>query len=520
MPKNTPHLFYYNPLLIQQSSETLQVDLCIYGANAAGIIAALQASRMGLSAVLLEPGNNIGGMTSSGLSYTDTEEPDAIGGLSREFYRRCGNHYGVEEEWKFEPHVAEKVLLEMLEESGVPIYFRQYLQHVRMSDQRITDIRLEGGLAVHSRTFIDCSYEGDLMAKAGISYHVGRESNRTYGELYNGFQILNGHQFTLPVDPYLVEGDSSSGLLPGIEINETSKVGDGDNRIQAYNFRLCLTNNPDNQLPFEKPLGYDEREYELAVRYLRAGYDRPIVQTSAQIRNAKIDMNNIGAISSDFIGRNYAYPEADYALREKIFQEHVTYQKGLMWFWLNDPRVPKKNRAYIEEWGLPADEFIRTNGWPHQLYVREARRMVSDYVMTEHHCLGGAHVDDSIGMASYTMDSHNTSRIVRNGKVVNEGNVEIEARSFGISLRSIQPKRNECENLLVPVCLSSSHIAYGSIRMEPVFMILGQSAVINAALAMDSNRAVQDIPYAELREELQKQGQVLQLDHQAALQAV
>ncbi len=513
-------LFYYNPAVIKPTTTSLEVDVCIYGGNAGGVIAAVQASKMGLSAVVLEPGNAIGGMTASGLSCTDAGATAGIGGLSREFYQRCGSYYGAEIEWRFEPHIAEKVLWEMLGESGVPIHFYQFLNRVEMDGHRITAIELEGGLRVAAKAFIDCSYEGDLMAKAGVSYHVGRESNNVYGELYNGSQVMDRHQFYFPVDPYIVPGDPSSGLLPGIESGEAVD-GVGDHRIQAYNFRLCLSSDPDNQVDFEKPENYDESEYELSVRYTQAGYAHPICKTGGSIRGNKIDMNNFGAVSSDFIGRNYAYPEGDYATREKIFQKHVTYHKGLMWFWRNDPRVPREHREYLAAWGLAADEFVRTGHWPHQLYVREARRMVSDYVMTEHHCLNKSYVEDPIGMASYTMDSHNTRRIVRDGRVLNEGNVEIvETQPFSISHKSIVPGRGECENLLVPVCMSASHICYGSIRMEPVFMILGQTAATIAAIAIENRSSVQDVTYDELRPQQEDQEQVLELDTSQVLETI
>lgn len=504
-----PNLFYYRPGAAPASSEQLDVDLCVYGGTSAGIAAAVAARRLGLTAVILEPSGHVGGMSAGGLSMTDIGNKRAIGGLSREFYRRCGAHYGADEEWRFEPHVAEQVFHAMLDEASVPVFYRQFLASVEMDRARIARIAAESGLSVRARAFVDATYEGDLMARAGVSYTVGRESNSVYGETLNGAQVRDTHQFDFPVDPYVVPGDPSSGLLPGVEPDDGFVPGSGDHRVQAYNFRLCLTRVPANRIPFERPEGYDRREYELLARYLATGWNQ-VFRKFDPIRGDKVDMNNHGAVSSDFIGRNYAYPEASYAERERIFQEHVTYQQGYMWFMANDPAVPASIREQWAEWGLAADEFVETGGWPHQLYVREARRAVTDYVMTEHNCRGDRVAEDVVGLAAYTMDSHNCRRFVRDGRVWNEGDVQVAGfPPYPISYRSIVPRRGECENLLIPVCLSASHIAYGSIRMEPVFMILGQSAAIAAALALDLGCALQDLPYAELRPQLEQAGQVL-----------
>jgi len=500
---------YYNPSLIKETAQQIEVDVCIYGGNAAGVMAAVQAVRMGLQVVVLEQSHRLGGLTSGGLSCTDAGSLNAIGGLSRDFYRRAGQYYGVDEEWHFEPHVAAEVLTAYLEEAGVPVFFRQFLYSVKKENTRLRSITLEGGLQVRAKMFIDCSYEGDLMAAAGVSYHVGREGNAAYNETFNGAQKSLHHQFEVPISPYIIDDDPNSGLLPGIEKNVYIQ-GAGDHRVQAYNFRLCLSKNPHNQIPFEKPAGYDEREYALLARHLKAGWDG-LMGHYDSIRGDKCDLNNSGALSTDFIGRNFDYPEADYTRREEIFQAHVTYQKGLMWFRSHDASVPEKMREQQRQWALAADEFTETGGWPHQLYIREARRMVSDYVMTEHHCMGRTIAEDSIGLAAYMMDSHNCRRLVHDGKVWNEGDVEITVSPYPISQRAICPRKNECGNLLVPVCLSSSHIAFGSIRMEPVFMILGQSAATVAAIAIENNSAVQDVPYAELCGQLEADGQVLNL---------
>ena len=490
----------------------LEADLCIYGGNAGGVIAALAAARLGRKVILLEPGPKIGGMTTSGLGLTDMGNKAAIGGLAREFYRRLGRAYGTDEAWNFEPHVAQRVFDEWVREAGIEVHTRQFIKGIEKSGARITALRTESGLTVRAGMFIDASYEGDLMATAGVSHTVGREDNATYGEQINGAQIHRKHQFDFPVDPYLIPGDPSSGLLPGIEAGEPV-VGAGDHRLQAYCFRMCLTDDPANRVPFTRPAGYDPQAYELLARYLAAGWRDVFVKFDRLRVRTKTDTNNHGAISTDFIGQNYDWPRADYATREKIFQAHVTYQRGLHWFMANAPEVPVEVRERYATWGLPRDEFPETNGWPHQLYVREARRLLSDYIMTEHNCRGTRLAPEAVALAAYTMDSHNCRRFVRDGRVWNEGDVQQHGfPPYPIAYRAIIPRAAECENLLVPVCLAASHIAYGSIRMEPVFMVLGESAGIAAHLALERNSSVQEVPYPELRLALIRAGQILEWD--------
>jgi hypothetical protein len=508
-----PGLVYYDPAVAAKpvAAQVVQADVCIYGGTSAGVAAALQVHRMGKTAVLIEPGAHLGGMSSGGLSDTDIGNKAATGGISREFYQRVGAKYGEKEEWRFEPHVAEQVFGEMIREAQTPVYYHQFLKSVEKKGTRLVGLTTESGLTVHARMFVDATYEGDLMARAGVSYAIGRESNAVYGETLNGVEVHNTHQFTLPVDPYVTPGDPASGLLPGISADPVAATGSGDKRIQAYNFRLCVTQDPANRLPFPKPDGYDSAQYVLLARYLAAGWpESEVFKKFDTIRGKKADKNNHGAFSTDFIGQNYAYPEGDYATREKIFQAHVTYQMGLMWFMGNDPSVPEPIRTRWNTWGLCKDEFPDTGGWPFQLYVREARRLVSDYVMNEHDCRGQRVATDPVGLAAYTMDSHNCQRFVQGGKVRNEGDVQIGGMPpYPIDYRAIVPRKSECENLVVPVCLSASHIAYGSIRMEPVFMILGQSAATAASLALDDKVALQDVAYAKLRERLVADGQVL-----------
>ena len=522
-------VFYFVILLLIQilmvncdTTDENSYDVVVYGGTSAGVIAAVKSSRMGKSVVLIEPGKHLGGLSSGGLGATDIGNKAAIGGMSREFYGRIFAHYNPNSDtagtmWTFEPHVAEKIFNDLIKEENIPVYFEErlnLLSGVIKSGTTITEIEMESGLKFKGRIFIDATYEGDLMAKAGVSYTVGRESNKVYNETLNGVQTAQAiyHQFKSKVDPYIIPGKPESGLLPSIQNDGGPGVeGSGDNRVQAYCFRMCLTNDQENLIPFQKPDLYNPMRYELLLRYTNTGvFD--VMKLSKSMPNNKTDTNNKGAFATDNIGMNYDYPDGDYKTRESIIKEHENYQKGLMWFLANDERVPEHVREEVNRWGLPKDEFSDNNNWPHQLYIREARRMISDYVMTEHNCMGSQIVDDPIGLAAYTMDSHNVQRYVDEaGNVRNEGDVEVSGfPPYPISFRSIIPKENECTNLLIPVCLSASHIAFGSIRMEPVFMLLGESAVMAAVQAIDSETEIQNIDYPKLQKELLNANQVLE----------
>ena len=524
-----------------EAAETF--DLVVYGGTSAGVAAAVQACRMGLSVVLVAPERHLGGLSSGGLGFTDTGNKAVIGGLAREFYHRIWAYYESPAAWNwqeredygnqgqgtpavdgaqrtmwiFEPHAAERVFEDLVAEHGVDVRRDEWLDRengVVLQDGRIRSITTVSRSTFAGSAFIDATYEGDLTAAAGVSYRIGREGTAEFGEEWAGVQKdarHHGHHFPEGVDPYRVPGDPSSGLLPRISPESPGADGHGDRRIQAYCYRLCLTKVPENRVAFSKPVEYDPQQYELLFRIFESGW-REVFRKFDPIPNAKVDMNNHGPFSADNIGMNYAYPEGSYAVREQIVREHVSYQQGLLYFLANDPRVPRDVRDACAQWGLARDEFTDNENWPHQIYVREARRLEGEFVMTEHECLAKRDVPEPVGMGSYVMDSHNVQRYVTDqGYVQNEGDIGVKPlRPYGIAYGSLTPKREEVKNLLVPVCVSSSHIAYGSIRMEPVFMILGQSAATAAALAIRYGIPVQDVDYAELRARLAQDGQILE----------
>ncbi|MBE7171988.1 MAG: FAD-dependent oxidoreductase [Williamsia sp.] len=512
MPAKKPLLLLvfliFSSFIFSQAVQT--VDICVYGGTAGGVMAAYTAKKLGKSVVLVEPGSHTGGLTTGGLGYTDIGNKYAISGLSRDFYRRIGKHYGKFEQWIFEPSVAQATLDAYIKAAGLSVLYRYRLAGVRKKGDKIGEIIVEQtdhpaapkNRTIRASMFIDCSYEGDLMARAGVSYFVGREANSVYNETYNGVQVREKHQFPDGIDPYKIPGDPNSGLLWGISNGTLDAPGSGDKKVQTYNFRICLTKDPSNKIDIGRPAGYDSTRYELLLRYLEK---KPATDLWAFLKfdlmpNNKTDINNNGPFSTDMIGMNYNYPEGDYATRKKIIQAHEEYTKGFLYFIGHDPRMPIHLRELMLQWGYPKDEYADNGNWTPQLYVREARRMVGAYVMTQANCEGRQVVDDGVGMAAYTMDSHNTQRVVANGMVKNEGDVQIGGFGpYPISYRSLIPKAGECSNLLVPVCLSASHIAYGSIRMEPVFMVLSQSAATAAVQAIDRKVPVQSVDVKALQ---------------------
>ncbi len=524
-------------------------DLVVYGGTPAGIMSAIQASKMGKKAVIIEPGFRLGGAMTGGLSHSDIGNKETIGGLSLEFFENVHKYYqdpsvwksetfsayktkqkgrrAIQEDgpmWNFEPEVARIVLLRMINSAPVKIDidYNEPLNldaGVEKSEGNITVLETKSGKRYKGSYFVDASYEGDLMALAGVGYHVGRESRSTYNESLAGvlgptIKVRQPKQFFGPkVSPY----DDRGNLLPTIQDISMGEPGQGDHKIQAYNFRTCLTTDESNKIPIKKPARYDPMRYELLLRYIKATELESIKQvlTISPLPNLKTDINDGGhgnPFSTDYNGRNWDYPEGDYSTREDIWNDHYDFTVGLFYFLGNDPRLPENMRQEMLAYGLPKDEYTDTDNWTPQLYIRETRRMIGEYILTQDDCQENVSKDNSISMASYGPDSHHVQRIVYNGEVVNEGNFLEPHKSYEIPLGIILPKKEECKNLLVPVCVSSSHVAFGSIRMEPVFMIMGQAAGTVAVLAMEENIPVQEVDYEKLEKELLQDEQRLRLE--------
>ena len=552
-------------LLVAQAAnliaEPTVCDVCVYGGTSGGVIAAVEAARHGKKVVLIESTQRLGGMSSGGLGMTDNGSTDTIGGLSREFYQRVYQFYLKPENWKFqkredylawlpkiwgvdgprmeeikaaflfEPRAAKAVFDDMVREAGVQVVFGERLdlkKGVVKEGQRIVKIVMESGHEFAAKVFIDASYEGDLMAKAGVSYIVGREPNSKYGETLNGTFPFTPASFP-KISPYVIAGDPKSGLLPRVEPKPPAPKGSGDHRVQGYNFRVCLTDVPENRVPIEKPATYNPLDYELLARHIATMKDvrpGPAKHAGVGLRgkggnlgisfhlvpNRKTDSNNGSEFGSDVYGPSYEWPEGDHAKREQLFQLHKDYTLGLLWFLGHDERLPFEVRTEMQRWGLAKDEFADTGHFPHQIYVREARRMISDYVVTEHDAKGGPHAEDGVALASYPLDSHGVTLYVDETGLLHRerGFIVGGVTPFPISYRSLRPKAGECENLLVVSCLSASHAAYGSVRMEPVFMMVGHAAGAAANIAIEKGVSVQNVPYAALREVLLKEKQILE----------
>jgi hypothetical protein len=524
-------------------TETYKADVIVYGGTSAAVTTAVQVHRMGQTVIIVSPDKHLGGMSSSGLGFTDTGNKEVIGGLAREFYQLIYQHYQKPEAWRwqkqseygntgqgnpaidgekrtmwiFEPHVAEEAFETLIKQNNITVHRDEWLDRetgLIKKDGKIISFKTLSGKVYKGKIFIDATYEGDLMASAGISFTVGREDNGLYNETWNGVQAEvyhHGHYFKDKIDPYKIAGDPSSGLLPRISTEKLGENGSGDSKIQAYCYRLCLTQHPENRIPMSKPEGYDSTQYELLVRLSATRWDEFFGKYDP-IPNLKTDVNNHGPFSFDNIGMNWDYPEASYERRKEILNEHILYQKGLLYFMATDQRLPAWVRETMNKWGFSKDEFADNGNWPYNIYVREARRMTGGYVMTEIDVLCKRPVPNSIGMGSYTMDSHNVQRYVTpEGYVQNEGDIGVGApKPYQISLGSIMPKKEECRNLLVPVCVSCSHIAFGSIRMEPVFMILGQSAGTVASLALKNRKDIHDLTYDEIKMQLIAEDQILE----------
>lgn len=528
------------------SEPAAEHDVVIYGGTSAAVMAAVQCQRMGKSVVVVAPDKHLGGLSSGGLGFTDIGNRLTVGGLAREFYEKVYQHYdkpeawtqetpeafhqkeigwrkmwdGENTRWVFEPHVAEAIFEQFVLENNIPVFRDEWLDRehgVETDAGRIGSITTLSGKVFKGKVFIDATYEGDLMAAAGVSYHVGREANSVYGEKWNGVQqgvYHHKHHFQgLKISPYKIKGDASSGVVARVSAEAPQPNGTGDDKVQAYCFRMCLTNDPDNRIPFPKPQNYDPEQYELLLRIFDVMDPMYVFQKFDPVPNNKTDTNNHGPFSFDNLGMSWDYPEASYERRREIIEEHKTYQLGMLYFISHDPRVPKQLQEAMQTWGLPKDEFVDNQNWPHQLYIREARRMVGQYVITEHDLLGDlkSKTKKSIGMGSYGIDSHNIRRYVdSDGYVQNEGDVGVHVGDYRIPYDVIVPKEEEVSNLIVPVAASCSHVAYGSIRMEPVFMILAQSAATAACIAMDEATSVQSVDYSKLRARLLADKQILE----------
>lgn len=542
-------------------AETITADVCVYGGTSGGVIAAVEAARLGKKTVLIEPTQRLGGMSSGGLGMTDNGSTETIGGMSREFYQRVYQFYQKPENWRFqkredylswlpkiwgvdgprmeeikaqflfEPRAAKAVFDDMAREAGVQVVLGERLdlkKGVLKDGAKITSIVMESGREFAAKVFIDASYEGDLMAKAVVRYIVGREPNSQYDETLNGSFPFTPAPFPR-VSPYVVAGDPKSGLLPRIEPKPPGPKGSGDHRVQGYNFRVCLTDIPENRVPIEKPASYNPLDYELLVRHIATMKNvRPGPRKHAAVGlrgnggdlgvnfelvpNRKTDSNNGSEFGSDVYGPSYEWPEADHAKREQIFQLHKDYTLGLLWFLGHDERLPIEVRTEMQRWGLAKDEFGDTGHWPHQLYVREARRMISDYVVTEHDAKGVKQAEDGVALGSYPLDSHGVTLYVdEKGLLHRERGFFVGGvKPYPISYRSIRPRAAESTNLLVISGISASHAAYGSVRMEPVFMMLGHAAGAAASIALDQSVTVQEVPYATLRDRLLAEKQILE----------
>ena len=497
-------------------------DVVVYGGTAGGVMAAVSASREGLHTALIEPTRHLGGMVSGGLGWTDYGKKEVIGGYALEFYLRVGRHYGLQRYaqeigWLHEPHVAEDIFREMLRESKVEIFERSRLKEksgVRKNGATVQQLTIENGDVFSAKIFIDSSYEGDLMAQSGVTYTFGREGSEQYHESLAGVRDRTPlHQFLVNVDP-LKDG----ALLPDISARKLPAPGTADKAVQAYNFRMCFSEAPDNRVAFPKPEGYNPDRYALFARLLKArvAAEGPNLILNSVIKvdripNSKADVNNNGPFSTDYIGGSWDYPDASYARKAEIFDEHRKYQEGFLYFLANDPRVPEALHREMNQWGLCKDEFTDNRNWPNQLYIRESRRMVGEYVMVQKDLQTELTKPDPIGMGSYNSDSHNVERIVGpDGFVRNEGDMQVAVKPYQIPYRIMLPKPAEATNLLVPVAFSASHVAYSSVRMEPQYMILGHAAGVAAKLAITNSTSIQSISVPILIKTLKEQGAIME----------
>lgn len=548
--KKTLFLLLSFKLLLSPYLEAKEYDVCVYGATSGGVVAALQADRMGKSVILLEPYQHVGGLTASGLSALDVGNPATIGGIAREYFSKLSARYGKElkfdnyfahtgGDFVIEPSGAEKLFLEYIAESNITLRYDKKIHSVQMDETKLISITMVDGSYYHASVFIDATYEGDLMAVAGVSYTTKREANSQFDETGNGFSLKkyqpsiywgvpgeNGRRADrkgiwdrdIPISPYVNPTDKTSGLLPTINPYNGEQNGEEAPGVQAYCFRLCMTNVPENRIPISKPTNYDPWNYEIQRRFIQAcllqGDDMDIRWFTKldPLVNGKWDFNT-ATFGSNIPGLSWDWPDADWDGRQELYDYQRDYHLGLLYFLANDPVVPGKLKKQVREFGLCKDEFVDNDGWPFQMYVREARRMVSNLVMNENHCTGKLVAEKPVAMASYGLDIHEIQRIAYQDMIVREGKspASVKVIPYGIGYHAIVPKKEECTNLLVTFALSASHVAFGSVRMEPTFMMLSQSAATAACLAIDKKQKIQDIDYPTLREAILKDGQILSL---------
>ena len=528
LPRFASAFFFAFTAISTASAAPVSADLVVYGGTASGVVTAYTAAKEGLHVVLLEPGSHLGGMVTGGLSATDVAHFQIIGGYARDFYREAAEHYGVHtlnkhEDWLSEPKVGEAIFTTWLKEAGVQVHFHERLkeQHgVTKTGTHVTSMTTEDGKVWQAKIFADCTYEGDLMAQAGVKYTVGREGVEVYNEDLAGVRVdTPKHQFLWKISPY----DAKGKLVPEVDPGPMGANGSGDKKVQTYNFRLVLTNDPANKLPWTKPEGYNSAQFELLAKYLGEWKEHMHrepnmhdVMNPVAIPNHEADFNNNGAFSTDYIGKSWDYPDASYSERKRIWGDHLLYTKSFLWFLASDPRVPKPLQNEVNSWGRAKDEFLDTDGWPNQLYIREGRRMVGMYVMKQSDLQTSRTKPDSIAMGSYNSDSHNIQRVaMTDGGVRNEGDVQVSVRPYEIAFGTILPIKTQTDNLLVPVCLSASHVAYSSVRMEPQYMMLGQAAGVTAALAIREKTSVQDVSLTTLQTKLRSQKAILHVEQEA-----
>ena len=510
------------------SPKLLKTDICILGGSEAGFTAAIQASRLGKEVVLIEPTGHPGGMLVEGLGK-DIRFGNAcvIGGIAREFYIAVENHYGLEANFddpnwysKYEPSVAEKTIENLLaRENNITIIRKTRIKEntgVEKKGTNITKVILENGKTIQAKMYIDASIEGHMLHFADVTTETIREGNQKYGETLNGVQVDNPHkQFNVDVDPYIIEGDSSSGLIETIQKGSLGVYGEPSKYIQGYCYRIKKKKKKDNRIPIKKPKSYDPERYEIYRRYIQAG--GRLFNPWPNRHNGKTDVGSWHDLSANIYGENWEYPAGSYAVQDSIVQYHRDFTIGLIWFFQHGKGVDSITRANWKGWGLPKDEFTDNGHWPRRLYIRSARRMVSDYIITEHITRRSTPdtIDEPVAIAWWPPDLHHARRIVKDGHAYNEGFTHVGGnqswKPFRISYKATVPKREQCTNLITPTCPSSSYVGYGSIRIAPTFMILGQSTGAAASIAIDQNIPVQDVDYEMLGKTLTENDQIIEI---------